>query len=210
MGSVAIGIDVAKKVDRSAIAVVESLGREQGMTKWALRQMHAWPVGTNYDRVVEDIAYMFYALREQNSRPKYIWVDATGVGSAFMEMLQGAKIPAIPCHFTGGDKRIETMEKPPTGVTRLGRPKIERVSVGKEFLVSRLLSALESNRIVFSSNTPRELRDELESYERNKREGKTDELGGRTEHDDMATALMLAIQKDISPPRYAYEGISLS
>src|SRR5665213_992763 len=88
-----IGVDLGKRRDHTAIAVVERVERRCGygepeFVEMAVRFLERVPLGTTYPEVVA-------AVRETVSHPEVagrcsVVVDATGVGSPVVDMLRSA------------------------------------------------------------------------------------------------------------------------
>lgn len=97
----------------------------------------------------------------------------------------------VPVYFTYGDRRIEHTSSP-------GR---RQISLGKAHLVSRLQTLLQCHRLHLppKMEEARVLADDLLEYEIRVDENANDRYGafrvGR--HDDLVTALGLAVQEDV-------------
>ncbi len=104
-----VGVDLGKKVDFTAIAIVE---REESALRWMapafpglrVRHLERLALGTPYTAVVERI-------RELTAHPALagqcrLVVDATGVGNPVVDMLRHAGLPCgvTAVTITGGEK----------------------------------------------------------------------------------------------------------
>ena len=115
-------------------------------------------------------------------------------------MLVERRVEHVPCTFVGGEKRTEHYAAPGKGVYISGPGSLERVSLGKEYAVGRLLAILDNNRVLADASPIwRELRKELLSFEMTP--GALHSRYGATpgQHDDLITALALCVQAD--PPK---------
>jgi hypothetical protein len=105
-----LGIDLGKRQDHTAIAVVERSGR--GLQ---LRYAERVPLGTSYPHVVERVRYM---VSHQNLRGRCVMaVDATGVGEPVVDMLRSGQLgcEVIAVNITGGERRKAADGRGPVG-----------------------------------------------------------------------------------------------
>jgi len=79
-----VGLDLGKLQDYSALCVIERTRPPEGETTYAVRHLRRWPLGTSYTSVADDVADLAY--RPELKLPR-IAADATGVGTAVMEMI---------------------------------------------------------------------------------------------------------------------------
>jgi hypothetical protein len=214
LNPISVGIDVGKMVDPTAIAVAELESRHDGrwhegnmllssldevehigtsrpvlVTHYMLRHIERLPLGTSYPAVAKRIAAMlcnplFYRRQVQ------VLIDVTGVGRpVYDDLVEEASLHAesrdaqiLPITFAPGQKYNRS-----TG------------TLGKAYLVSRLQSLLQNHRI-HAPDTPevKAMQEELKVYEiRIDRDGH-DTYGAFKigKHDDLATALGLAVLED--------------
>ena len=128
--------------------------------------------------------------RRRHHRPQ-VFVDATGVGQPIVDLLRdstrdAAHIWAVT--FTHGDRR--TLHR-----------KARKITLGKAHLVCRLQSLLEGQRLhLAATREARALVDELLHYEIRIDDNAHGRYGAFRvgAHDDLVTALGLAVQED--PP----------
>lgn len=192
-----VGVDIGQKRDPTAIAVAEidrrKDERNRQETHFVVRYLGRLPLGTPYPEVARRIAEIVDRAREQiEGRPAvYLYLDATGVGQPVVDLVeeQQTRAQLLPVYFTHGDRRHQDTEQ---------------VSLGKAYLVSRLQALLQTRRVhVPDSEEARALARELEDYEIRVTEDANDRYGAFRvgTHDDLVTALGLAVQTDRPKPR---------
>lgn len=194
-GSIVIGVDLGQKRDPTAIAVVEIEhrrgGRDRGGTHFAVRYLGRLPLGTPYPEVVRRVAEVVLRAREQSGagRP-VVYVDATGVGQPIIDLMTQQRIPGTvtPVCFTHGDRR-----------RRQQRGSAGGIALGKAYLVRRLVSLLRAGRLHLPGTSEAQaLARELLDYEVRIDQNARDRYGAfrAGTHDDLVTALGLAVQTD--------------
>lgn len=181
---VTIGLDVGKVRDPSAIAVAEVIPHVYGArveNTFVVRHLERVPLGTAYPHVAERVAAIVASVRRRNPRIR-LYVDATGVGRAAVDLLIQAGVSPRAVYFVAGD-----------GLTV--RPD-GSLSLGKARLVSRLQALLHAGRLHLPPTAEgRALARELLSYERRVTWDGRATFGAfkaRT-HDDIVTAVGLAV-----------------
>ena len=214
--AVVLGVDLGQKVDPSAIVVVEVLRRPSGRTVAALRSyqgafyqtpvpgtetvfecrfMERLPLGTSYRDVAQRVVQVAknIQIRSAYSAGISVVVDVTGVGTppfeSVVHALHGTRVRPIAATFTHGDKLS-------------ANPARTELRVGKAYLVSRMQTLIEHDRLSLPPNhaeaaaMARELRD----YEIKVDQDGNDKYGAFKvgSHDDYVTALGLAVLTD--PP----------
>jgi hypothetical protein len=204
LGAVTVGVDVGQRVDPTAIAVAEyewrrSEGREED--HWLVRHLERMPLGTPYPQVADRLAEVIgnaekqrRQIREPSPWGGYevrtvapsvtTYVDATGVGQPVVDEMGSRGLSPIGVYFTHGDKRTEEG----WGTVRLG----------KAWLVSRMQTLLQGERIHLpNTQEAHDLARELLDYEIRVSEDANDRYGAFKvgTHDDLVTALGLAVQK---------------
>ena len=109
-----LGVDIGRRLDHSAIAVVEERKVKTGWDpanwaevfeiKTAVRHVEREPLETSFTRVVERIKEVLEMLRE--TPPIAVVMDATGVGDAVVEMAQRAELGCllVPVTITSGGR----------------------------------------------------------------------------------------------------------
>jgi hypothetical protein len=187
---VTIGVDIGQKRDPTAIAVVEVEKRDDGY-HFRVRYLEALPLGTRFHTVAARVGEIVASVRKLSGRTPTVCVDATGLGLPVLELIQRAGVPdVVPVYFTHGDRRAEKQGA-------FGRLEI---SLGKAFLVCRLQALLQSDRLHLlpTMAAAQELAAELRDYEIRVDENANDRYGAFRvgTHDDLVTALGLAVQAD--------------
>jgi hypothetical protein len=187
---VIVGVDIGQKRDPTAIAVVEIEQREpetgRRETHYLVRYLGRLPLGTPYPEVAERVAEVARRARHQTGNSATIYIDATGVGQPVVDLISergcGGILYAV--YFTHGDRRTEERGK---------------VTLGKAYLVSRLVALLQSRRVHLpEGEEARTLAQELQDYEIRVDENANDRYGAFRvgTHDDLVTALGLAVQAE--------------
>jgi hypothetical protein len=188
-----VGLDLGKRQDHSALAVVERVeevrGRNALTLAWEreprLRVVHMeeFRVGTLYGEVAQRVAEL--VRREEMRGRCEVVVDGTGVGSAVLEMLQGTLCPAagraaallVPVVITGGERE---------GLSGSGGA----YHVPKKSLMAAMAAPLESGELKIAGGVGcgEVLRKQLRDFRALPGGGGS----GRQEHDDLVLALALA------------------
>ena len=186
---VTIGVDIGQKRDPTAIAVAESdLRHVEGRQEvhFVVRYLARLPLGTPYPRIAAKVGELAAAVDRRTPNTPTLYMDATGVGQPIVDLLKeragGVTIKAV--YFTHGDRR-----------TAEGA----RIVLGKAYLVSRLQALLQGLRVHLPRTAEAEaLARELLDYEIRVDENANDRYGAFRvgTHDDLVTALGLAVQVD--------------
>jgi hypothetical protein len=173
-----VGLDLGQVQDHTAVAVVQRSAGRDGAVQ--VPHLERFPLGTSYPTIVSRIAHLFATvpLRGQAS----LVVDATGVGTAVLDLLVQAKLSPIAVTITGGDK-----------VHREAR---NRYGVPKRELVSYLQVLLQTGRLKIASALPESeiLVKELLNFQVKITASAHDTYGAWREgaHDDLVLAVALA------------------
>ncbi len=195
-----IGIDIGQKHDPTAICVAEIVYRQfedPGRTRprreahYLVRHLERLPLGTPYPEVARRLDEICQRVAMRRSRRPDVYVDATGVGTPVVDILKSSAremgfVWAV--YFTHGDRRVEQRQE-------------RKVSLGKAYLVSRVQALLQCRRLHLpDSPEARALAQELLDYEIRVDENANDRYGAFRvgTHDDLVTALGLAVQKEPS------------
>jgi hypothetical protein len=202
VGTVTVGVDVGQRVDPTAVAVVEIEERPRedgrGGTEYhhmdyhhMVRHLERLPLGTPYPQVAERVARIVSGIRARAGSYPELYLDATGVGTPVVDALKDAGVDAkvVATYFNHGDRRT-----PVEGG--------KEVRLGKAFLVSRMQALLQSELLHLPRTSEAEvLAEELLDYEIRVSEDANDKYGAFRvgTHDDLVTALGLAVQKDPAP-----------
>lgn len=182
---VVIGVDVGQRTDPTAVAVVEAVDRD-GRAHFLVRHLERLPLGTPYPAVTARLRSIAEQVAERTGGVPSVYVDATGVGAPVVDLLRGAGLSVTPVYFTHGDRRTRE-----AGEVRLG----------KAWLVSRLQVLLQDGRLHLPRTTEADaLAKELLNYEIRVDQDGNDRYGAFKvgTHDDLVTALGLAVQEDAS------------
>jgi hypothetical protein len=202
---VVIGADIGQKQDPTAICVAELQWRGEGQREglndhWVIRHLGRLPLGTPYPDIVAELVRLVGAVKARVERvhvplgpgvfeiKEYkphvtLYVDGTGVGQPVVDLLEAAGVSPIGCYFTYGERRVQQDRE---------------VRLGKAWMVSRLQALAQTHRLHLPKTAEAEAtRQELLDYEIKVSEDGHDTYGafktGR--HDDLVTALGLAVQK---------------
>ena len=189
-----MGVDIGKKRDPTAICVVQAEDRRLDFKTerhFVVRHLERLALGTPYPEVAQRVGAVATGVQRKTGRPCKLYVDATGVGTPIVDLLReqapcGQSIIAV--YFTHGDRRAEDREG-----------SYQQVKLGKAFLVSRLQVLLQSQRVHLPhSFEASALARELLDYEIRVDENAKDRYGAFRvgTHDDLVTALGLAVQGD--------------
>ena len=202
MGFVMV-VDIGQKRDPTAICAVETEVRQidrRTETHFLVRYIGRLPLMTPYPDVARRVGEVANGVRARVGTSPLVYVDATGVGQPIVDILrEGA--PAVrsivAVYFTYGDRRTEDRNY-----------RSPQVNLGKAYLVSRLQTLLQTDRIHLPRNPETEaLAKELLDYEIRVDQNANDRYGAFRvgTHDDLVTALGLAVQTDkpIGLPRSA-------
>jgi hypothetical protein len=194
-----MGVDLGQKRDPTAIAVLEIEDQSiehGGDYHFETRFLERLPLGTPYPAVARRLAEVQRNAIQAVDRRAFerefrgarvsitTYVDATGVGTPVVDLLNEAGIAVRPCYFTYGDRRTDSG--------------IGQISIGKAWLVSRLQALFQSGRMHLPPNHPEAgaLTAELLDYEIRVDQNANDRYGAfkTGSHDDLVTALGLAAQ----------------
>lgn len=191
-----IGIDIGQKHDPTAICVAELVYRKPDDPERTRREAHFMvrhlerlPLRTPYPEIARRLGEICQRVAEQSGGRPDIYVDATGVGTPVVDILKSSSrdmrfVWAV--YFTHGDQRLEKREE-------------RKVSLGKAFLVSRVQALLQCRQLHLPNTAEaRALAQELLDYEIRVDENANDRYGAFRvgTHDDLVTALGLAVQKE--------------
>jgi len=189
-----IGVDIGQKRDPTAIAVVEmeergEIGTDRRERHFLVRFLQRLPAGSSYPEIARRLGEICHQVRKQRGAPPQVYVDATGLGQPVIQLFtaqapDSERVRAV--YFTHGDRRAESLEE-------------NTVTLGKAFLVARLQTLLQCHCLHLPA-TPeaRTLAQELDAYEVRVDENANERYGAFRvgTHDDMVTALGLAVQVD--------------
>lgn len=186
---VSIGIDIGQRRDPTAVCVVqreERSGLNRSEVQFGVRVLDRLPLGTPYPKVAQCLQDLVGDVAALAGVTPVVYVDATGVGLPVVDLLRAAvpKAKVVAVFFNYGDRRIEEHDE---------------VRLGKGFLVSRLVALFQTERILLKPTPETEvLREELDNFEIRVDQNANTTLGAFKvgTHDDLVTALGLAVQVD--------------
>ncbi len=187
---IVIGVDVGQKRDPTAICVAEAVQRE-GAWHYLVHLLERLRLGTPYPAVAKRVGEIVDRTSQRVGKRPRVFVDATGVGQPLVDLLKEQFSWVLPVYFTYGNRRNESSD---------------RVSIGKAWLVSRLQALLQNGRIHLPQMAESHaLARELMSYEIRVDQNATDRYGAFRvgTHDDLVTALGLAVQDNPTELRYS-------
>jgi hypothetical protein len=205
MATIAVGVDLGQKRDPTAIAVVEAQRREhdgRNEDYYLTRFLERLPLGTPYPAIAQRVLTVIANIRRQvaSAPPRWempppsatiaLYVDGTGVGQPVVDLLKCAAVYVRPVYFTHGDRRVEQRDR--------------SITLGKAWLVSRLQALLQTARILLPRTTEAQaLAQELLDHEIHLDEKANDTYGAFRvgSHDDLVTALGLAVQEPVRQHR---------
>lgn len=185
--TIRIGIDIGQRRDPTAICVAEvelRPGPVRPEEHYLIRHLERLPLGTPYPEVARRLQDLTVRVaRRAGGRPT-VYADATGVGLPVVDGLKATVTAAdvVAVFLTHGDRRREV-----NGEVRLGKAR----------LVCRLQALLQAERLHLPHTREAEaLAAELVSYEIRVSEDALARYGAFRvgTHDDLATALGLAVQ----------------
>ena len=174
-----VGLDLGQIRDYTALAVVQRTTQADGKHAHAVRQLHRWPLGELYPKIVRDVAAL---LSVPPLRGCHFLVDQTGVGAAVVDLFREAAMPVTlyPVTFTGSN----TWTRP-----------ADSIHLGKVLMVGVLQASLQSRRFQVADLPLRDvLMRELQSFK-----VKVTAAGNETfeswrekDHDDLVFAVGMA------------------
>lgn len=191
MNPTTVGIDVGQRRDPTALCIAQAERRKDDdvwRVHFQVRNLQRLPLGTPYPEIATRLAKVVEQVEDRTNRTPLIYVDATGVGKPLVDLLREKVGWIYPVYFTHGDRRSEDD-------LSSGR----EIKLGKAYLVSRLQTLLQTHRIHLPKTAESDvLAKELQDYEIRVDENANDKYGAFRvgTHDDLVTALGLAVQKD--------------
>ena len=221
--TLSIGVDIGQKIDSSAIVVAEHQAGDTGTT-FTVRHLERRPLGEPYPTVAARVAAVVTGAVRHARRPRYatpathpdhpdgwllsdgfdfplsafVVIDSTGVGLPVAELVTAA-LAAAGLDVFRVSLTVELAVF--TFGERLSWSNGER-RVGKGYLVSRLQSLLQTGRVRLpDTGEARALAAELLNYEIKVDPDGDAKFGAfkTGSHDDLVTALGLAVLEDREP-----------
>jgi hypothetical protein len=169
---------------------------------YTARWLERLPLDTPYPVVAGRLVEVVQSVRKRAVGPTAtitLFMDATGVGQPVVDVLRGAglDVPIKAVYFTHGDRRLVDEDG--------------NIKLGKAWLVSRLQALLQTARLHLPDMPEaKALAQELLDYEIRVDENANDKYGAFRvgAHDDLVTALGLAVQVAITPAPLAVSSYS--
>ncbi|OPY54055.1 MAG: hypothetical protein A4E48_00441 [Methanosaeta sp. PtaU1.Bin060] len=212
MGAVsfcAIGIDIGKKADPSAVCV--AMAEERGLTRAGESVTHyvapflqRLPLETKYPQQVARFVEIITGAAQKcqwKCPPPEVFMDVTGVGEGPADLLE----PELRKIGIRGLNRVRF-----THGDRITAPPGRQISIGKSWMGSRLQILAESQRVHLPDiPEARALAEELLDFDIEVDEDGGEKLGAMRPgtHDDMVIALALATLKESHRGRARIAGV---
>lgn len=184
------GVEFAQRRGHSAICVATNPRRAGRNGRWEhhflVRSLERLPVGTTFPDLASRLAEIEKGARRKAPQEGVtLYVNATGVGDPLVDFLDETLTTRVrPVYFTHGDQRSESWP---------------RVNLGKALLVGRLQMLLQTGRLHLPKSPQTEtLAQDLLDYEVQIEKDANERYGAFSvgTHDDLVTALGLAVQTD--------------
>lgn len=167
------GLDLGKKVDRSALAVLRVYYDDDKKKRMQCGHMRQWRRDTPYMGIVQDIGVY---LRYTEYKDAMVVYDQTGLGNVFQEMLEEAGIAGHGVTITSGQAEN-------VGVTES--------TVPKGTLVTGLIAKIETGVLTVhkKAKLAKLYKRQLAAFHSKTTDAGHVQYGGRKEHDDLVLAL---------------------
>jgi hypothetical protein len=190
--TVVIGVKAGQRHDPSGLCAAEIMNRDGGASAeahFAARYLERLPAGTRFPEVACRVGEVVLGLWQRRVACSRIYLDATGHGQPLVDLFRqhARSVKVMPVYFTHGDRREADWQQ---------------VRLGKAYLVTRLQLLLQTHRLHLPRTPHAEtLAQELMSYEIRLPPDANDRYGAFAvgNHDDLVTALGLAVQEDGRP-----------
>ena len=194
-----LGVRIGQRSSPSALCVTDSEERRNPDTRrqdqhFLVRHLERLPAGTRFPDLARRVAEVVERLIDRTDTSPTLFLDATGLGQPIVDLvdqhLQRGRVVSV--FFTHGDRRNQEDTV---------------ITLGKAFLVSELQTLLQTHRLHLP-DTPqaRTLADYLLDYEIHVEPDANERYGAFSvgHHDDLVTALELAVQTWKSPGRVVH------
>jgi len=184
--TVQIGIDLGQKIDPTGICVAE-LERRGADVHYVIRHLERI-LGMSYPDQVERIVEIYRGVGQKGHQAK-LFLDATGLGAPILDELRKRRLPLVGVFLTGSERAVWEADNT---ILRLG----------KSQMVSRLQVLLAYNRVHLpQTDEAKATVDELLNYEIRVNDLAHAQFGAFKvgKHDDLATALGLAVWHEPKP-----------
>lgn len=198
--TVHVGVKLGQKHEASAICAVEGRlrtpdGHRCRFAHFTVRFLERLPPGTSFPKGAARVGEIVRSIAQKMRLRSEVFLDATGLGSPIVSLLQTEVRCVNAVFFNFGDRRIEENHN--------------EIGLGKAWLIARLQLLLQTQRLHLPENSEaRILAKDLLDYQieidpnANERYGAF-KVGAQ---DDLVTALGLAVQVDpsIGNPRMEF------
>lgn len=188
---VVMGVSLGQKHRPTAICAVEGLRRRSSSgaseSHFVVRFLERMSSGTTFPEAASRLGQIATRVASRTGRRPPVYVDATGLGSPIMALLEAKTRRVTSVYFNHGDRRIEEG--------------MDEVRLGKAWLVARLQALLQCQRLHLpEGESARTLARDLLDYEIHVSPDANERYGAFPvgAQDDLVTALGLAVQLD--PP----------
>ncbi|MCP4675181.1 MAG: hypothetical protein GY854_06675, partial [Deltaproteobacteria bacterium] len=155
-----VGVEIGQKRNQTAICVAEQESREVGQhseTHYLVRHLERMPLASSYPAVATRVGEIVTRVKAKTDLYSAIFVNATGTGAPVIDLIaEQARDREIiwPVFFNYGDRRKEEWESE------------LQVTLGKAYLVTRLQTLLQTDRLHLSRTSEAEaLAQELLDHE---------------------------------------------
>ena len=161
------GLDLGQSQDYSALVLIERVPSrldEESFkapvkipSSYTVRYCHRWPLGTDYVRVVQDVAHRL-AQHPVDGQAQLV-VDRTGVGAAVIDVIRQARLRPIAVHVHGGvnvtdgDRMHNVPKRDLVGVVQVLLHQERLVFPRAMPLMGPLLKELQSFRVTIDPTT---------------------------------------------------------
>ncbi len=198
--SVAMGVSLGQKHEPTALCAVEGARRISASggseSHFVVRFLERMPSGTTFPEAADRLGQILRGITEKTRRWPQIYVDATGLGSPIISLMEARARWVTAVYFNHGDRRIEES--------------MDEVRLGKAWLVARLQALLQTQRLHLpEGESARALARDLLDHQIHVSPDANERYGAFPvgTQDDLVTALGLAVQLDPPVPtrrrRYA-------
>lgn len=190
--TVQIGVRLGQKHEASAICVVESRlrtpdGQRCRFAHFSSRLIERLPPGTSFPEGAARVGEIVRSLAQKMRLRAEVFIDATGLGTPVVSLLESENVRVSAVYFNHGDRRIEENNY--------------EIRLGKAWLVARLQMLLQTQRLHLpESPEARVLAKDLLDYQIEIDPAANEKYGAFKvgAQDEMVTALGLAVQTDPS------------
>jgi hypothetical protein len=184
-----IGVALGQKRSPTAVSVVQGERRSfpDPGPHFNVRHLERLPAGTSFPDAARRVGEIARSVASRTGWRPEVFVDVTGLGDPILALVKRRVLRVTGVYFNHGDRRLEEQSS--------------EVRLGKAWLVARLQALLQT-AVLHLPRTPdaEDLARELLDYEIRVTEDANDRYGAFRvgTHDDLVTALGLAVQED--PP----------